>query len=50
MSGYQIVAQFDTGAVLIMLDRQPESIRVIDIQGRMFTLGRYLKMIIKQRS
>lgn len=45
MSGYRVVAQFISGAVLVVYEKRYQETSVIDTDGHVYSLSRYLAIL-----
>lgn len=45
MRRYRIVAQLDTGAVVVVSNQQYHTPQVIDVDGQVYSLSRYLAIL-----
>ena len=48
LRGRHVMARFDTGAELVIRDRQLANAVVVDCDGRHYTLGAYISQFMEQ--
>ena len=48
LRGRDVVAQFDTGAELVIYSRFPADAIVVDCNGRQYRIGDYISLILEQ--